>query len=136
MTILAIDLGTKRHGTAVSDGLGISARPLECVPAEDEAEALARLSALAAEWGAEEIVIGLPINMDGTEGPAAKSARALGEKIAAATNLPVHCWDERLTTEEAERQLRDEGRSIRQSKQLVDSRSAQVILQSYLEGRK
>jgi putative holliday junction resolvase len=135
MSFLAIDPGSRRHGAAVSDELGICARPMPVIPAQHEHEALAAIVRLASDWAATRIIVGLPLNMDGTEGPSAKAARTLGEKVQAATGVEVVFWDERLTTDEAERALRDEGRSFRQRKQMVDSRSAQIILQSYLDAK-
>lgn len=131
---IALDPGTKRIGVAASDPLGIAVKPLSFIPAKPEAEALAKIAELAAERGAEVIVIGLPINMDGTEGPAAEAARAFGEKVKAAVpGAETAYWDESLTTDEAEKRLFAKGLSHRERKQVIDSLSAAILLKSWLD---
>jgi putative Holliday junction resolvase len=132
---IAIDYGTKRHGLAGCDPLGISVKPLPFVPAEPEAEALARIAAVASRREAEVVVLGLPLNMDDTEGPAARAVRAFGEKLRA--TLPagtrLEFWDERLTTDDAEKRLIEKGLSHRERKGVIDSLSAAILLKSWLD---
>jgi putative Holliday junction resolvase len=134
---MAVDYGTKRHGVAGCDPLGISVRPLPFVPAEPEAEALAKIAATASEREAEVVVLGLPLNMDETEGPAAKSVRAFGRKLRAALpeGVRIEFWDERLTTDDAEKRLIEKGLSHRERKQVIDSLSAAILLKSWLDAR-
>ncbi len=133
---LALDPGTKRIGVAASDPLGIAVRPLPFIPAQPESEALARVAELAAEREAEVIVIGLPINMDGSEGPAAEAAREFGGKVEAALpGVQVVYFDESLTTDEAEKHLLEKGLSHRERKQVIDSLSAAILLKSWLDAQ-
>lgn len=138
MTItLALDLGEKRIGLAASDGLGLTARALEAIDATDEPAALSRIGQIALERGAARVVVGLPVNMDGREGPAAKKARAFAKRLRAA--LPeseIALWDERLTTQQAARNLAARGHMSRvKQKRLIDALAAQALLQSYLDAR-
>jgi putative Holliday junction resolvase len=135
---LALDPGTKRIGVAASDPLGISVKPLPFIPAKPEDAALRKIAAVVAEREAHTIVIGLPINMDGTEGPAARSAREFADKLRAALPSPapeIVLWDESLTTDEAEKRLMERGLSHRERKQLIDSLSAAILLKSWLDSR-
>ena len=144
-TALALDPGSKRIGVAACDPLGISVKPLPFIPAEPEAAAFAAIAALVAEREARTIVIGLPINMDGTEGPAAKKSRDFAERLKAAlgpakpageAGAPeVVLWDETLTTDEAEKKLLERGLSHRERKQVIDSLSAAILLKSWLDSR-
>ena len=135
MKLMAIDPGSRRHGMAVCDPLGLSVTPMEAVDAADAAAAASRIALVASERDVERIVVGLPVNMDGSEGPAAGSARALGRQLAEATGLPVDFWDERLTTQEAARNLRESGLSGSKRRKLVDSASAAVILRCYIDAK-
>ena len=131
--LLGIDHGDVRTGVAVSDGLGLTAQPKELIRERDMAKTAARVAEIAREVEASGVVVGLPVNMDGTEGPRAKKARKFGAKIEALLDVPVHFWDERLTSMQAERALR--GRGSRQRKAKVDVISAQIMLQSYLDAK-
>jgi putative Holliday junction resolvase len=138
VTALALDPGSKRIGVAACDPLGISVKPLPFIPAEPEDQALAAIAKLVAEREARTIVIGLPINMDGTEGPAAKSAREFAERLRAALSSPgpeIVLWDESLTTDEAEKRLLARGLSHRERKQVIDSLSAAILLKSWLDAQ-
>lgn len=135
--VLALDPGGRRIGLAGSDPLGITAQPLGFVEAAPPEAAVRRIAAAAAERGASTVVIGLPLNMNGSEGPAARRARALGQTLRPA--LPAEAeivfWDERLTSRQAEASLLAEGVSHRRRKERVDARSAALLLASYLEAR-
>ncbi len=142
-TAIALDPGEKRIGVAACDPLGISVKPLAFIPAKPEEAALAAIAAVVAEREAGTIVIGLPINMDGTEGPAAKKAREFAERLRAylASLAPrpsppapeIVLWDESLTTDEAEKRLLERGLSHRERKQVIDSLSAAILLKSWLD---
>ena len=134
---IALDPGTRRIGVAAGDPLGITARPLPFIATEPEEEALRRIAEVAAEREAETVVVGLPLNMDGSEGPAAEGARAFGEKVRAALpGVEVILWDERLTTDDAERHLIEKGLSHRERKRVIDSLSAAMLLKSWLDEQK
>jgi len=134
---LAIDLGDKRTGIAVGDDLTGIITPHEVlsVPIKPTPDRL--LDAIARcidDFGPDELVLGLPYNMDGSEGPQAKSTRAFGEALAARTGLTIHYQDERLTSVDAERTLDGSGKTHGQKKALRDALAASVILRDFLEG--
>lgn len=128
---LAVDVGTVRIGVARSDASGTLAVPLDAVragPASFDA-----IVALVREWEAIEVVVGLPLSMSGDEGPAAASARAWAASLAERIPAPVRLVDERLSTVQAQRALHAGGRSTRQSRSLIDSASAVMVLQADLD---
>lgn len=135
MRLLGIDLGEKRIGIAVSDPGRVIARPAGRIDRGTGAETLERLRAAVAEHEAGGIVVGLPLNMNGSEGPAARGAREFAESLRRALGLPVALWDERLTTAEADSLMRSAGLSRRARAERVDGIAAQRILQSYLDSR-
>ena len=134
--VLGLDYGTKRCGVAVSDGLGMIANPLEVIPMEPRKELLEKLKKIAEERQVVKIVVGLPYNMDGTEGEPAKNAREFGEQVAEFLGIPVEFWDERLSSWQAERALEDANLTMKKRKKRVDKVAAQFILQSYLDAEK
>lgn len=131
--ILALDVGKRRIGVAISDELGLTAQGLKTVERRNNREAYAILSRLASEHGAGTILVGNPINMRGTEGRQADWVRQFAEGLAARSGLPVKFWDERLTSVEAGRVLRQSGVSIEKRARAVDQLSAVILLQSYLD---
>ena len=133
--LLGIDLGEKRIGIAVSDPGGIIARSAGRIGRGAEAETIERLRAAAEEHEACGFVVGLPLNMNGSEGPAAGAARGFAESLRRVLGLPVVLWDERLTTAEADAIMRSAGLSRRARAERVDGLAAQRILQSYLDSR-
>jgi putative Holliday junction resolvase len=133
MRVLALDHGTVRVGVAVSDELGMIARPLEFIPMEPWEGFLQRLNQLLTELKAEQVIVGLPRNMDGSSGPAAEKVRAFVAKLRETITLPIRTWDERLTTVQAQRMLREAGHNSRTQKGKVDASAAAVLLQSYLD---
>ena len=135
--VLGVDFGLARLGLAVADALGIAAHmlPQLAVKGKTLAEAAALVAALAAREEAERIVLGLPLNMDGTEGPAARRVREFGRLLAEQSRLPVEFEDERLSTVAAEERLRERELTRKKRKQRLDSLSAQVILQGWMEAR-
>ena len=133
MRRLGVDPGEARVGLAVSDDEGLLATPLRTVPARGEGDPAIRIAAEAATAGCEEIIVGLPRNLDGTEGGAARKARLLAARIHKASGLRVVLWDERLTTAEAHRALGAVEMSERDQRKVIDQVAATILLQSYLD---
>ena len=137
--VLGIDLGEARIGIALSDSLGMLAHPRETIrvdrtkPATEKA-ALGRIKAIARTEAVRLIILGLPRNMDGTEGPAAAKARAFAERLRKETACEVRLLDERLTTVAAQKALHASGRNVKQGRAVIDQVAAQMILQTYLDG--
>jgi putative Holliday junction resolvase len=134
MRFLGIDHGTRRIGLAYGDDIGV-ATPLPAITAEDPAKQWAGLGALLRERRVTEVVVGHPINMDGSSGPKAKEVEAFAQRIQSEFGLPVHLVDERLTSYEAESTIPPSKRRAVRKAGLVDSRAATIILQDYLDGR-
>ena len=131
--VLGVDLGSVRIGIAVSDELQLLAHPLETIAAGSEKAALARIRDLAKQNEAEVIVLGLPRNMDGSHGPAARAAQEFAKKLETTTNCTVVLWDERLTSVAATKAMQASGRDHRKSRPVLDQVAAQMILQGYLD---
>ncbi len=132
MKIMAIDYGDARTGVAVSDAGGQIVGSTTVIPSYNEEKALAALAALAEAQGAETLVVGLPKNMDGSEGARAGICRAFAEKLEATARRPVVLWDERQTTVEAHRILSDCNYHGKKRKNTVDAVAASLILEGYL----
>lgn len=132
MRTLALDIGKRRIGVAVSDPLGMIARPVETLHSVSLNKDVAYLANLAKTLEAEQVVVGDPIHMSGDPSPMSGRARTFGNMLAEASGLPVIYWDERLTTVEAQRILEDSGVQPRKVRQQIDAVAAAVILQSYL----
>ncbi len=130
---LGLDVGDKTVGLALSDGLGLTAQGLSTLSRRNLETDVAALAAVCAEHEVQLLVVGLPLNMDGTEGPRAQVSRKLGDRLAERTGLPVEYWDERLTTCEVERVLLQADLSRARRKQVVDKLAAQVILQGFMD---
>ncbi len=133
MRILALDLGTKRIGIAVSDELKMIATPLEYIAAEPFAEFLARLREILREKEVELIIIGLPRNMDGSYGPAALRVQEFVAVLKDALTIPLKTLDERLTTVQAQRFLIQGNVRREKRKEKVDKTAAAILLQGYLD---
>jgi putative Holliday junction resolvase len=132
--LLGLDLGTKTIGVAVSDGMRYSATPLETVQRSKFTADAARLVALIAENQAVGIVIGLPLNMDGSEGPRVQSTRAFARNLAQKMPLPIAFWDERLSTSAVTRMMIEEADMRRDKRaEVVDKLAASYILQGFLD---
>jgi putative pre-16S rRNA nuclease len=131
MTIAALDFGKRRIGIAISDHLGKGAYPLGVIERHSLAADLREIQRMLAEREVTRIVVGLPVNMDGTEGPAAQAARDFGRGVAAHLSLPVELYDERLTSREAEERVGPRSRSKRRKRPL-DAVAAVVILEGWL----
>lgn len=129
--VLAVDPGSRRIGLAVSDSDRRVALPLEVIPAgESSIEVIARL---IREYEVGEIVVGLPLRLDGSEGRAAAGARAWAERLRERVAIPVHLFDERLTTVAADRALTSTGMGGRRRRKVVDRTAATLLLQTYLQ---
>ena len=136
MRVLGLDLGSKRIGIAVSDRTGTIASPLTVL---QRSGSVARdhlaIARLVDEEEAEAVVVGLPLNMNGTEGPAAKAAVAEANALATVVRVPVHTSDERRTTVTADRALIQAGMGAQARRKVVDKVAAAVLLQHWLDGR-
>jgi putative Holliday junction resolvase len=135
MRILALDLGKKRIGLALSDELGLTAQGLPTLQRKNNRTDLAELARIAQANGVNLILIGEPLHMSGDAGFQAQNAREFSELVARRTGIQIRLWDERLTTVEASRVLRDSGISIEKRAQAIDRLSAVILLQSYLDFR-
>jgi len=133
---LGLDLGTRRIGIAVSDPLGITAQGLETLQRKNKRHDFAHLGRVVRDYNVQEIVVGLPLRMSGAEGTQAEKARAFADDLRKHFNLPVHLWDERLTSAEANRLLREADLSIEKRGKAVDRMAAVLILQGWLDNRK
>jgi putative Holliday junction resolvase len=133
MRYLGVDLGRARIGLALADDVLRQARPLRVVQRHGDAKDLAAIREAAVEYEVERAVVGLPLNMDGSEGPSARLSRDFAPKLSAALGVPVELFDERLSTFEAESRLRERGLSTREARARVDAEAAAVILQGWLD---
>ena len=131
--VLGLDYGSKRIGLAVSDEAGVFAFPAGALERTGLQRDLAALAALIAERGVTRVVVGLPLHLSGRSGPEAESARAFARALGEAVQLPVDLLDERWTTREAERALRDAPGPRKRSRGSVDSVAATLLLRTYLE---
>jgi putative holliday junction resolvase len=131
--LLGLDLGTKTIGVAISDGMRYSATPLETIKRQKFTQDVVRLLELIAENDAVGIVLGLPLNMDGSEGPRVQSTRAFARNLAARITIPIVFWDERLSTSAVTRMMI--AADVRRDKraEVVDKLAASYILQGALE---
>jgi putative holliday junction resolvase len=135
MRIAALDVGDARIGVAVSDELGITAQGIGVVERVGGKRDLEALAQMLGPYTPERVVVGLPLNMNGTEGPQAARVRAFADKVAAHLGVPIEYQDERLTTVAAERILLEGDLSRRRRRELVDRVAASLILEGYLARR-
>ena len=136
MRIMGLDFGSKTVGVAVSDPLLVTAQSVEIIRRKSEnklRQTLARIEELIEEYEVDRIVIGLPKNMNNTEGERVEKTKAFGEMLERRTGLPVHYWDERLTTVAAEQILMESGVRRENRKAVIDKVAAGLILQGYLD---
>ena len=136
MRIMALDVGTKRIGVAMSDELFLTAQGADTIYRNSLDADLGKIKKIAEENGVGEIVVGLPINMNGTYGPKAKEVLEFMSNLTKLTTIPIKTWDERLTTAQAQRTLIEADLSRAKRKHSIDKLAAQIILQSYLDSRK
>lgn len=135
MRALGLDLGTKTIGLSISDELGITAQGLATLERRGPRKDLEALAQRVAEYSVDRFVIGLPLNMDGSEGPRAEFTRKFGAGLEEATKLPVIYWDERLTTVAAHRALSELEASRKKRKEVIDQVAAVLILQGWLDAQ-
>ncbi len=138
MRIMGLDFGSKTVGVAISDPSFLIAQPLEIIRRKEEnklRKTLARIEELIVEYEVEEIVLGLPLNMNDTEGERVLLTAEFKEKLERRTGLPVYSWDERLTTVEADNAMIEAGIRRENRKEYVDKIAAALILQGYLDNR-
>jgi putative Holliday junction resolvase len=133
---MGLDVGTKTVGVAVSDALGLTGQAVVTVRRTNLKADLAELERLAREHEVTRVVVGLPLNMDGSEGPRALASREFGRRIEERLGLPVEYWDERLTTVAAHRTLLEADLSRQKRKQVVDRLAAAFILQGWLDAQR
>lgn len=131
--LIGIDAGTKTLGLALSDVLATIASPLETIQRTKFTADAARLLALISQFRVGGLVLGFPANLDGTEGPRAQATRALARNLNKLTPLPILLWDERLTTQAAERMLIAADQSRKRRAEVIDKVAATLILQSALD---
>ena len=136
MKIMAIDFGDARTGVAISDPLELLTGYTTVIHAYTPEKAAAGVAEVAKTQGAQQLVVGLPRNMDGTEGPRATLCRDFAARLEALTGLPVDLWDERRTTVDAHRILSDNGVHGKKRKNTVDAEAASLILEGYLARRR
>ena len=136
MRIMAIDYGDAHTGIAVSDPTGLLAGFTTVITAYRPEAVAQRVAELAKEHGAEELVLGHPVNMDGSLGPRSEKAKAMQALLEEATGLPVVLWDERRTTIDAHHILYQSGKNAKQRKKVVDAVAATLILEGYLTYKK
>lgn len=136
MKILAVDLGLKRTGLAISDPREMLASPVGTIEEWDLARLADRIAAIAAEQKAEQLVVGHPRNMDGSRGESAKRAEDFAAALAEKTGLPTELWDERMTTVSAIGYLNQNDVRGKKRKQVVDTVAATIILEDYLRARR
>jgi putative Holliday junction resolvase len=134
--ILGLDVGARRIGIAVSDPLGITAQGLETLQRRNKRSDLAALEQVIREYSVREIVVGLPLRMSGAEGTQSDKMQLFAEDLRKRFRLPVHLWDERLTSAEANRLLRETDLSIEKRGKAVDRMAAILILQGWMEGKR
>lgn len=131
--LIGIDVGTKTLGLALSDVSRMIASALETIRRSKFKDDAEHLLALSTEHGVGGFVVGLPLNLDGTQGPRAQASRAFARNIAALTKAPILLWDERLSTAEAERMLIQADTSRRRRAEVIDKLAATIILQGALD---
>lgn len=135
MRILGLDYGDRRIGVAVSDIFGWTAQGVDVIVRKRDDEDLQRIAEIVQAHEIGEIVLGLPKNMNGTIGPRGEICMAFAQTLHDFLNLPVHLWDERLTTVSAERTLIEADVSRKKRKQVVDKMAATLILQNFLDSK-
>ncbi len=133
MRILALDPGSARLGLAISDAEGRLALPLEILSRDEAGAWLRRLREIVRERGVELLVVGLPLTLQGEHGPAAQAAETLARRLRENLPVPVVTWDERLSSAQVERAMREAGLPSRARRGTVDAAAAAVFLQSYLD---
>ncbi len=133
--LLALDLGERRIGVAISDPTGTLARPLTTIVRSSRREDFEAIADLVSANEAERVIVGLPLSLDGTEGPQARRIRRYADRLAQAVDVPLEFWDERYSSREAAEILGRTKRRRRDMRERIDATAAAVILQSYLDAQ-
>jgi len=133
--VLGLDVGSKTIGLAVSDPLGITAQGLETIRRKNKRRDFEQLEKLIRQYEVAEIVVGYPLRLSGAEGSQSEKMKQFAEELRNKFGLPVHLWDERLTSSQANRILREAELSIKKRGEAVDRLAAVLILQSWMEAR-
>ena len=133
--LLALDVGDRRIGIAVSDELGVTAQGVATLQRRSWAVDLAEIARLVNRWEAEAIVVGLPLTLEGTVGPRARTIHAFIKRLESSVDVPILTWDERFSTVTAERVLIDADLSRAKRREVIDKTAAVVILQHFLDAR-
>jgi putative Holliday junction resolvase len=133
MRVLGIDYGTVRLGIAVSDDLGMIATGRETIKVQSMPEAIEKTVEVVQKYDAERVVVGLPLNMDGSSSAMSEAVQVFVERLGKKVDLPIETWDERMTSQEAERVLIEADVSRTKRKKVIDKMAAQAILQSWLD---
>ena len=131
--ILAIDPGTKRCGVAICDEMRVTTRPLPLINRTSWKKLLSNIKQIVSDYDAKALVIGLPLRTDGTESEMSTEARSMARKFLLSLDIPVFLQDERVTSYEAKSRLWEQGRSVAESRKLVDSEAAAIILSDFLD---
>ncbi len=131
--VMALDVGSKRIGVAVTDLLGITAQGLDTIQRQNKRHDLEALGQVLAKYNVREIVVGLPLRLSGAEGTQSEKMRVFADMLREHFGLTVHLWDERWTSTEANRLLRETDLSIKKRGQAVDRMAAILILQSWMQ---
>ena len=136
MRALGLDVGERRIGVALSDELGLLAGPLTTITVGRPGRELEELARLARERRVEVVVIGLPVSLNGQEGPQARRVRAFAARLAPLLDVPIDFWDERFTTAEAERTMIERGMSREKRRARIDAAAAAIMLQGYVDDKR
>jgi putative holliday junction resolvase len=133
--ILALDVGSRTLGLAVTDPLGITAQGLPTIRRKNRRADFAQLDSVVKKYDVKEFVVGYPLRLSGATGTQSEKMTVFAEQLRERYERPVHLWDERLTTAEAQRVLRESEMSVKRRSEVVDQLAAVLILQSFLESR-
>lgn len=136
MRALGLDIGAERIGVAVSDPTGSVASPVTVLDARQVAHDPSSFMRLLEEYEPEYLVVGMPVTLAGEEGPQAGAVRVVAERLASSAGLPLEFWDERLSSAEARRAMREAGMSEREQRGSVDKVAAAIVLQTWLDARR
>ena len=134
--VMALDVGERRIGVAMSDVTRVLASPLTTLKAQPRPRALDQIAALVRDYEVVEVVVGLPLTLSGEVGPQAHAVQQFAEQLGRALSVPLHLFDERLTTVAAERMMVDLGMKPEQRKARIDEVAASIILQDFLDARR
>jgi putative Holliday junction resolvase len=134
--IIGIDIGEKRMGVAISDETQTLARGIEAIEVKSKDDCFLKIKSIIDKNNAKEVVVGLPLNMNGSRGPQAQRATAFIKDLEGRFSIPITAFDERLTTKQGERILIEADMSRKKRRTKIDSLAAQIMLQSYLDSKK